>query len=66
MEGYLWNFIDTHDTARFLYSAGNDPLAVLCPLPDDGSLRQRWGLAPEPDQPLVPGQRIFILPRLVS
>ena len=25
VEGYLWNFIDTHDTARFLYSAGNDP-----------------------------------------
>ena len=24
LEGYLWNFIDTHDTARFLHSAGND------------------------------------------
>ncbi len=24
LEGYLWNFIDTHDTARFLYSAGHD------------------------------------------
>lgn len=24
LEGYLWNFIDSHDTARFLYSAGND------------------------------------------
>lgn len=23
LEGYLWNFIDTHDTARFLYSAQN-------------------------------------------
>ena len=25
LEGYLWNFLDTHDTARFLYAAGNDP-----------------------------------------
>lgn len=25
LEGYLWNFIDTHDTPRFLYAAGNDP-----------------------------------------
>jgi len=24
LEGYLWNFIDTHDTARFLHSAGGD------------------------------------------
>ena len=24
LEGYLWNFIDSHDTARFLHSAGND------------------------------------------
>lgn len=24
LDGYLWNFIDSHDTARFLYSAGND------------------------------------------
>ena len=24
LEAYLWNFIDSHDTARFLYSAGND------------------------------------------
>lgn len=24
MEGYLWNFIDTHDTARFLYSVRHD------------------------------------------
>lgn len=24
LEGYLWNFIDSHDTARFLYSAGHD------------------------------------------
>ncbi|MFG6323628.1 MAG: glycoside hydrolase family 13 protein [Lachnospiraceae bacterium] len=24
LEGYLWNFIDTHDTARFLHSAGHD------------------------------------------
>ncbi len=23
LEGYLWNFIDTHDTARFLHSAQN-------------------------------------------
>lgn len=23
LDGYLWNFIDSHDTARFLYSAGN-------------------------------------------
>lgn len=23
LEGYLWNFIDSHDTARFLHSAGN-------------------------------------------
>lgn len=25
LEGYLWNFIDTHDTARFLHTAGEDP-----------------------------------------
>lgn len=25
LESCLWNFIDTHDTPRFLYSAGNDP-----------------------------------------
>ena len=25
LEGYLWNFIDTHDTARFLHTAGGDP-----------------------------------------
>lgn len=25
LEGYLWNFIDTHDTARFLHAAGEDP-----------------------------------------
>lgn len=24
LEGYLWNFIDSHDTARFLHSAGHD------------------------------------------
>lgn len=24
LEGYLWNFIDSHDTARFLHSAGSD------------------------------------------
>lgn len=24
LEGYLWNFIDSHDTARFLYSVGHD------------------------------------------
>lgn len=24
LEGYLWNFIDSHDTARFLHSAGNN------------------------------------------
>ncbi len=24
LEGYLWNFIDSHDTARFLHLAGND------------------------------------------
>ena len=24
LEGYLWNFIDTHDTARFLHSVGQD------------------------------------------
>lgn len=24
LEGYLWNFLDTHDTARFLRSVGND------------------------------------------
>lgn len=24
LEGYLWNFIDSHDTARFLHSVGND------------------------------------------
>lgn len=24
LDGYLWNFIDSHDTARFLHSAGND------------------------------------------
>lgn len=24
LEGYLWNFIDTHDTARFLHSVGKD------------------------------------------
>ncbi|WP_322169685.1 alpha amylase N-terminal ig-like domain-containing protein [Acutalibacter caecimuris] len=24
LEGYLWNFIDTHDTARFRHTAGND------------------------------------------
>lgn len=24
LEGYLWNFIDTHDTARFLHSVQND------------------------------------------
>lgn len=24
LEGYLWNFIDTHDTARFLNSVGKD------------------------------------------
>ncbi len=24
VEGYLWNFIGTHDTARFLYAAGGD------------------------------------------
>lgn len=24
VEGYLWNFLDTHDTARFRYAAGND------------------------------------------
>lgn len=24
LEGYLWNMIDSHDTARFLHSAGND------------------------------------------
>lgn len=23
LDGYLWNFIDSHDTARFLHSAGN-------------------------------------------
>lgn len=23
LEGYLWNFIDSHDTARFLYSSGH-------------------------------------------
>lgn len=25
LEGYLWNFLDTHDTARFRNTAGNDP-----------------------------------------
>ncbi|MCI8386189.1 MAG: alpha-glycosidase [Acutalibacter sp.] len=25
LEGYLWNFIDTHDTARFLHTAGQEP-----------------------------------------
>ncbi len=25
LEGYLWNFIDTHDTPRFRHTAGNDP-----------------------------------------
>ena len=24
LEGYLWNFIDSHDTARFLHSVGNN------------------------------------------
>ncbi|MDE6846148.1 MAG: glycoside hydrolase family 13 protein [Lachnospiraceae bacterium] len=24
LEGFLWNFIDSHDTARFLYSVGHD------------------------------------------
>ena len=24
LEGYLWNFIDSHDTARFSYSVGNN------------------------------------------
>lgn len=24
LDGYLWNFIDSHDTARFLHSAGNN------------------------------------------
>ncbi len=24
LEGYLWNFIDSHDTARFSYSVGHD------------------------------------------
>lgn len=24
LEGYLWNFIDSHDTARFLHSVGSD------------------------------------------
>ncbi len=24
LEGYLWNFIDTHDTARFIHSVHND------------------------------------------
>ena len=24
LDGYLWNFIDSHDTARFSYSVGND------------------------------------------
>lgn len=24
LEGYLWNFIDSHDTARFSHSVGND------------------------------------------
>ncbi|MDE6280530.1 MAG: alpha-glycosidase, partial [Oscillospiraceae bacterium] len=24
LDGYLWNFIDSHDTARFLHNVGND------------------------------------------